>query len=132
MLGAIAGDIAGSPYEGSGIKDKGFQPLLPPWGAFTDDSVLTVAVADCLLNGRSPVATFKDWGRRSQPRDPGLRTAAAAAAVAGAGVFPSPADGAGLPSRVRPTGSLGHRCDTVPTALRRARQLLRHGFLYFA
>jgi ADP-ribosylglycohydrolase len=29
----------------------------------TDDSVLTIAVADVLLNDRPPVQTFKDWGR---------------------------------------------------------------------
>ena len=50
MLGAIAGDIIGSIYEFNNIKTKDF-PLFGEVCNFTDDSVLTVAVADCLLRG---------------------------------------------------------------------------------
>ncbi len=64
MLGAIAGDIIGSIYEFHPIKRKDFQPLFHPKAHFTDDTVLTVAVADVLLRGRDPVVAFKDWGRR--------------------------------------------------------------------
>ncbi len=49
MLGAIAGDIIGSVYEGSGFKSKDF-PLFGNDCSFTDDTVCTVAVADCLIN----------------------------------------------------------------------------------
>ena len=51
MLGAILGDIVGSPYEfdrGEQIKD--FGPLFIPESRFTDDSVMSIAVADALLN----------------------------------------------------------------------------------
>ena len=44
MIGAIGGDIIGSPYEHSPIKTKEF-PLFQPGCSFTDDSVLTIAVA---------------------------------------------------------------------------------------
>ncbi len=64
MLGAIAGDIIGSVYEFAPIKRKDFQPLFAENAFFTDDSVLTVAVADALLHGRDPVEALKDWGRR--------------------------------------------------------------------
>lgn len=64
MLGAIIGDIAGSIYEWNPIKHKDFQPLLGAKAFLTDDSVLTIAVADSLVNGRSPVVAFKDWGGR--------------------------------------------------------------------
>lgn len=64
MLGAIAGDIIGSVYESHPIKRKDFQPLFHPKARFTDDTVLTVAVADALLFGHDPVVAFKDWGRR--------------------------------------------------------------------
>lgn len=64
MLGAIIGDIAGSIYEWNPIKHKDFQPLLGAKAFLTDDSVLTIAVADSLVNGRSPVMAFKDWGGR--------------------------------------------------------------------
>lgn len=50
MIGAIAGDIIGSVYEGSGFKSKEF-PLFAAHCRFTDDTVLTVVVADCLLSG---------------------------------------------------------------------------------
>ncbi|MBM4190347.1 MAG: ADP-ribosylglycohydrolase family protein [Betaproteobacteria bacterium] len=64
MLGAIFGDIAGSVYERHNIKTKDFQPLLSPHGRFTDDTVLTVAVADALVNDRDIVTCLKEWGRR--------------------------------------------------------------------
>ena len=50
MLGAIAGDIIGSIYEKYGIKSKDF-PLFDWRSRLTDDTVLTVAVADVLLHG---------------------------------------------------------------------------------
>jgi ADP-ribosylglycohydrolase len=50
MIGAIAGDIIGSVYEGRPIKTTDF-PLFGAHNSFTDDSVLTVAVADAILQG---------------------------------------------------------------------------------
>ena len=44
MIGAIAGDIIGSVYEPAPIKSTEF-PLFQPRSRFTDDSVLTVAIA---------------------------------------------------------------------------------------
>jgi ADP-ribosylglycohydrolase len=60
MLGAIAGDVIGSVHERSGTKTKHF-PLFTPESRFTDDTVLTVAVADCLLHGRGYVDAFHDY-----------------------------------------------------------------------
>jgi ADP-ribosylglycohydrolase len=60
MLGAIAGDVIGSVHEGARTKTKDF-PLFTPDSRFTDDTVLTVAVADCLLHGRAYVDTFHDY-----------------------------------------------------------------------
>lgn len=48
MLGAIAGDIIGSVFEKDPVKDTRF-PLFKESSCFTDDTVLTVAVADSLL-----------------------------------------------------------------------------------
>jgi len=56
MIGAIAGDIIGSVYEHYPIKTKDF-PLFDTRCRFTDDSVLTVAVADSILTGRSYAET---------------------------------------------------------------------------
>jgi ADP-ribosylglycohydrolase len=60
MLGAIAGDVIGSVHESARTKTKEF-PLLTPKSRFTDDTVLTVAVADCLLHGRDYVDSFHDY-----------------------------------------------------------------------
>ena len=51
MLGAIIGDIAGSVYEFNNIKTKDF-PLMGEGCRFTDDSVMTFAVAEALQNGK--------------------------------------------------------------------------------
>lgn len=50
MLGAIAGDIIGSIYECSAIKTKDF-PLFSIGSEPTDDSVMTLAVAEGILAG---------------------------------------------------------------------------------
>lgn len=50
MIGAIAGDIVGSIYEWNNIKTKEF-PLFGSNCDFTDDTVLTVALADSILTG---------------------------------------------------------------------------------
>lgn len=49
MLGAICGDIVGSVYEGNPIKTKDF-PLFTEEKEYTDDTVMTVAVANVLLS----------------------------------------------------------------------------------
>jgi ADP-ribosylglycohydrolase len=50
MIGAIAGDIIGSVYEWNNIKTKDFA-LFAHNAHFTDDTVLTVALADSILTG---------------------------------------------------------------------------------
>lgn len=57
MLGAILGDVAGSPYEFEGIKSKDF-PFISNRSRMTDDSFMTIAVALGLMNGeRDPQTT---------------------------------------------------------------------------
>jgi ADP-ribosylglycohydrolase len=63
MLGAIAGDIIGSVFEFNNVKTTDFN-LFNPGSTYTDDTVLTVAVADCIINGKDYAATFKEYGRR--------------------------------------------------------------------
>ncbi len=65
MLGAIIGDIAGSVYEWNNIKTKEF-PLFRDDCCFTDDTVMTVAAADALMNGGEEddfIDAYKKWGR---------------------------------------------------------------------
>lgn len=63
MIGAIAGDIIGSVYERYPIKTKDF-PLFDFRSRFTDDSVLTVAVAHSILTGRPYMESMREIGRR--------------------------------------------------------------------
>ena len=73
MYGAILGDMIGAPYEfDRGDKTKDF-PLFCKYSEFTDDTVITIAVAEALIDtlGQSDddikdalVRSMKKWGRR--------------------------------------------------------------------
>lgn len=68
MLGAIVGDIAGSTREWHNIKSKDFE-LLPKKSFFTDDSVMTLAVAKWLVEDSTHetntlVLSMQDLGRK--------------------------------------------------------------------
>ncbi|MCW3489381.1 ADP-ribosylglycohydrolase family protein [Dethiobacter alkaliphilus] len=63
MLGAIIGDIIGSVYECNNTKSLDF-PLFTQQSRFTDDTVLTVATADALLNDRSFRQVYQDYYHR--------------------------------------------------------------------
>ena len=61
MIGSIIGDVVGSFFEVCNTKSKDFE-LFSYQNSFTDDSVLTIATADWLLNGGSPATYYADWG----------------------------------------------------------------------
>lgn len=63
MLGAIAGDIIGSIFEFTNMKSENFE-LFGRYAQFTDDSVLTIATADVILNGKGYAEAYKEWGRK--------------------------------------------------------------------
>jgi ADP-ribosylglycohydrolase len=63
VIGAIAGDIIGSVYENIHTKKKDFR-LFTPLSFFTDDTVLTVAVAEAILTGKDYGRTIKAYARR--------------------------------------------------------------------
>lgn len=62
MIGAIAGDIIGSVYEFDNIKTTDF-PLFTNESDYTDDTIMTVAVADWLLNGGDLAKVMQRYGR---------------------------------------------------------------------
>ena len=65
MLGAIVGDIVGSVYEWNNIKTKDF-PLFREDCFFTDDTVMTCAVAEAVMNGGERddfIDAMKKYGR---------------------------------------------------------------------
>ena len=80
MYGAIIGDIVGSVYEWNSIKTKDF-PLFSPKSGFTDDSVMTVAIASAILRSRREEISFREaavqemqaFGRRYPNRGYGGR-----------------------------------------------------------
>lgn len=74
MLGAIVGDIVGSIYEFNNHRSKDF-PLFSGGCDFTDDTVLTVAVADCLMNQGSYAEYIKNYTRKYPNRGYGGRFA---------------------------------------------------------
>lgn len=59
MFGAIIGDIVGSIYEFNNIKTKDF-PLFKERCSYTDDTVMTLAVAQALLKAREQQRDFKE------------------------------------------------------------------------
>lgn len=61
MIGCIAGDVIGSVHEGAGTRTTDFD-LFPPNAFFTDDTVMSVAVADHLLHGGGYTKAFHKWG----------------------------------------------------------------------
>ncbi|MDR2561505.1 MAG: ADP-ribosylglycohydrolase family protein [Holophagales bacterium] len=65
MIGAIIGDIVGSRFEFKNIKHKKFA-LFSDDCSFTDDTIMTLAVADALLNGGSTdnfIDSMKKFGK---------------------------------------------------------------------
>ena len=62
ILGAIAGDIIGSPYEFNNVKSLDFE-LFTNDTYFTDDSVLTVATMYALLRQTGYAKAYQRFGR---------------------------------------------------------------------
>lgn len=67
LLGSIAGDIIGSVYEFCPVKSTGFR-LFSERSRFTDDTVMTVALCDWLLNKGDLSDTMQRYGRRYRHR----------------------------------------------------------------
>jgi len=63
MLGAMIGDTLGSTFEFYPMKTKKFE-LLEKNSHFTDDTVMTVAVADSIMNEVPYVESLQKWGRK--------------------------------------------------------------------
>lgn len=63
ILGSISGDIIGSVYEWNRIKTKNF-PLIDPDSFFTDDTVMTIAIAEAMMTDRNFQGAMIRWGKR--------------------------------------------------------------------
>jgi len=61
MIGAIAGDMIGSLYEGNPVKHNDFYLYV---SAFTDDTVLTIAIAHAILNDSDIAFSLKKFAQK--------------------------------------------------------------------
>jgi ADP-ribosylglycohydrolase len=72
MKGAIAGDIIGAHWEFLSTKDKAF-PLFGDHYYYTDDTILTLAVAETVLDGLGYEDSLVKWSRRYPHQAWGIR-----------------------------------------------------------
>ena len=108
-VGGIIGDIVGKPYEFHPTKDVGFI-YMKMAERFTDDSLMTVANMDWLVNDRDLSESMRDWGGRYKVGfGPSFR---AWLSNPGMGAYNSFGNGSGM--RVSP---VGWWCDTLEDTL---------------
>lgn len=74
MIGAIIGDILGSVFEGAPVKNYN-DVKFSAASDFTDDTVLTIAVADAILTGKSFQDALHQYGNQYRNRGYGGRFA---------------------------------------------------------
>lgn len=100
MIGAVAGDVIGSVYEYNPAQSKDFE-LFTPRSLYTDDTVITCAVASAILTGRDYGVEIKRFGHLYPNEDYGgsFRTWLAASSNA-----PYNSWGNGSAMRVSPVG----------------------------
>ena len=115
MLGAIAGDIIGSVYEFDNIRTVDF-PLFVEASQFTDDTVLTVALADSILHGTDYTDKLKEYYSLYPNASYGGRFSAWAASLSRA---PYNSFGNGSAMRVSP---IGFAFDSLEVVLDRAQE----------
>ncbi len=109
IMGTIAGDVIGSVYEWHNVKTTDF-PLYTSRSTFTDDTILSVAVADCIVNEKDFAKTIWEYGNQYPGRGFGGRFKKWLASE-----NPSPYDsfGNGSAMRVSPVGFAFKDIETV-------------------
>ena len=118
MLGAIAGDIIGSVFESSPVKTKDFD-LFSRDSVFTDDTVLTIAVARVLLTQSSYEQTYREFYRRYPGQGYGYGFSCWATAP-GNGDIPYYSYGNGSAMRVNPIGWVYDNMEDILAEARRS------------
>ena len=72
MIGAIIGDIVGSRFEFNNHRSTEFE-FFHPECTFTDDTVMTIAVADAIMSNRPFGEVMHEYGRNNPRRGYGGR-----------------------------------------------------------
>jgi ADP-ribosylglycohydrolase len=114
MKGAIIGDIIGSAFINENLTSVDFQ-LFRSTSAFTDDTVLSIATADSLINGKSYKDALVEWTVRYP--EAGYRPDFLEWAQKG-GVSSYLSEGDGAARRI---GPIGFAADSLEVALREAK-----------
>lgn len=114
MLGAIAGDIIGSRFERNPVQTTDFE-LFHPDCRFTDDTVLTLAVADHVLLGSDLTDTLREYFHQNPDAGYGSKFAQWAHSTSRE---PYNSFGNGSAMRVSP---VGFAFDSLETVLEKAR-----------
>ncbi len=113
MLGAIAGDICGCPWEGGQCTQDDFE-LFTHGASITDDTVCTIAIADALLAEGTEAAivhSLRNWCRTY----PGLGYGSAFNHWVYSSKGPYGSWGNGGAMRVSPCGWLAHTLEEAET-----------------
>jgi ADP-ribosylglycohydrolase len=117
MLGAIIGDYVGSTYEFNPTKDYNFH-LITPESDITDDSIMTVAIADAILHKKGYAESMRYWGNK-YPNPKGSYGGSFGVWLQSPNPQPYYSFGNGSAMRVSPIGWL---YDTLDETLREAKK----------
>lgn len=109
IIGAVIGDVIGSVFEWNNVRSTDFD-LFSPKCDFTDDTVLTIAVADCLINKKDFAKTICEHGRKYPGRGYGARFRDW---LHSGGLKPYGSFGNGSAMRVSPVGFAFNDIETV-------------------
>lgn len=125
MLGAIIGDIVGSPYEFANTSNPRF-PLFSKRSSFTDDTICTIAVADALVRGSDFGETLREWCLR-YPNPMGAYGGSFSAWLHSSNPQPYNSFGNGAAMRVSPCGwAFYSEAETLRAALASASPTHNH------
>ena len=114
MLGAIIGDIVGSKYEFNNIKTKDFE-LFSKGCSYTDDTIMTVAVAHWLMTSSHPqclISIMREYGKK-YPYPQGGYGGSFARWLRDANPLPYYSFGNGAAMRVSPVGMMYDDAETT-------------------
>lgn len=126
MLGAIIGDIVGSPFEFANVTTFRKQPLFSSGCEFTDDTICTIAVADALLSGEPFGEALRRWCLR-YPNPKGSYGGSFNAWLHAINPMPYNSWGNGAAMRVSPCGwAFGSEAETLRAALASAAPTHNH------